>query len=151
MKNKRALIFIAALLAVTALCAFRHLTTRTEVALGTIIVSVGGSDRTIAFDNLTLHSVEGEIVNGKGETTPVNAVGVHLADALRNAQVDVGKLTALTIMASDEYRAVLTGDEVRDSDKAWLIFQEDGGLQLIVFGDPNSKRNVSDAVRMEVQ
>lgn len=151
MKNKRALIFIAALLCLTAAAAVLHLTSRTEIAPGSILLTADGREKTVAVSALPLRPVEGEIVNGKGETIAVSAPGIPVSALLEHAQIDAEGVSTLSVIAADEYRARLTGDEIRESGKAYLVLEDDGSLRLIVFGDPDSKRNVTDAVRMEVQ
>lgn len=150
MKNKRPLILIAALVCATVAAAFLHLSTRTQAAPGSIYVSDGGRERILRFDDLPLVDIEGEIVNGKGETLAINARGVSLSVALEEAGIDPESISGLTVVADDEYRAELTGGEVR-ARAACLVRQEDGGVRLIVFGDPDSKRSVSGVARMEVQ
>ena len=57
----------------------------------------------------------------------------------------------VTVTADDEYSAVVTAEELAAPDKVYLIAQEEDGVQLVVFGDSNSKRNVSNVVRVTVE
>lgn len=149
MKNKRLAFLFAALALIVILAAAWHLNTRKEIAPGSLLVQHDGREITVNVDDLSPVHVHGEIVNGKGETMPVDASGVLVSDILKNAGVE--EFTALTVVASDEYRAGLAAGEIYEDGRVWLTVQEDGSLRLIVFGDPDSKRNVTDAVRMEVQ
>lgn len=151
MKHRFSLILIAVLLAITALCAFLHLSGRTDADPGELIVCSEGRQHTIDFDNLPQHSIKGEIVNGKGDVLPVSGSGASLSDVLISAGIDPEKLTLATVIASDEYHAELTGNEICQPEKAWLLLQEDGSFRLIVFGDPDSKRNVTNVVRVEAE
>ena len=45
----------------------------------------------------------------------------------------------------------VTAEELAAPDKVYLIAQEEDGVQLVVFGDSNSKRNVSNVVRVTVE
>lgn len=53
------------------------------------------------------------------------------------------------IEAQDAYQVVIAYQEVQ-ADKAHLLKQEDKGLRLIVFGDPNSKRSLSDVCKIMI-
>ena len=75
-------------------------------------------------------------------------MGVPVAEILKS--VDAAEFSTVTVVADDEYRADLTAAEAEDEQNVFFVLQEDGGLQLIVFTDNNSKRNVSNVVRMEV-
>ena len=45
----------------------------------------------------------------------------------------------------------MTLAELDEEGKVWLLRNEDDTYQLIVFGDPNSKRAVRDVQRIEVK
>lgn len=149
-KRSIALTAIILLAALTAFAAVWHLTTRTAVDEGDLLVTYGSHSTALKLDGLSFTHVEGEVVNGKGEVKEIDAQGISLADALSGAGVSPDPVSKVTVIAADEYRAELSGDEVRESDVAWLIQQSDG-VQMIVFGDPNSKRNVTHVVRLEVE
>ena len=149
MKGKRiTYLALAALLAVTAVIAVVHSATRDKVPEGALLIEHAGRQSTVAVDELPLGPVRGTVVNGKGEERTVEADGILLAEVLRAA--DIADAASATVTADDEYSAQVTGEELAAPDKVYLIRQEDGGLQLIVFGDENSKRNVSGAVKVTV-
>ena len=149
MKGKRiAYLALAALLAVTAVIAVVHSVTRDKAPEGALLIEYAGDRKIIAVDELPLAPVRGTVVNGKGEERTVEADGILLAEVLRAA--DIADAASATVTADDEYSAQVTGEELAASDKVYLIRQEDGGLQLIVFGDENSKRNVSGVVKITV-
>lgn len=146
MRNRITPMIIAALLAITALAAAWHLNTRTETESGALTVAYSDSTIILHINNLPMTDIRGEIVNGIGETRVIVAKGITLADVLKT--VSIQSFECIAVTASDEYSAELFPTDLPNAN---FILQEDGSLQLIVFGDPNSKRNVSNAVRMEVQ
>lgn len=141
-------VLICVIVLVTAVVACFYLTTRTAVSEGTLRIEHGSQVLELSLDQLEWTSVQGTIRNGKGEESTVDALGILLADVLKAANVEV---STVTITADDEYSAKVTPEEIADPGKVYLIREEDGGIQLIVFGDENSKRNVSNVVRLTVQ
>lgn len=149
MKGKRiAYLALAALLAVTAVIAVIHSATRDKAPEGALLIEHAGRRSAVAVDELPVAPVRGTVVNGKGEERTVEADGILLAEVLKAA--GIGDAASATVTADNEYSAQVTGEELSAPDTVYLIRQEDGGLQLIVFGDSNSKRNVSGAVKVTV-
>lgn len=140
---------ICVIVLITAVVACFYLTTRTAVSEGTLRIEHGSQVLELSLDQLEWTSVQGTIRNGKGEESAIDAQGILLADVLKAA--NVGEFSTVTITADDEYSAKVTPEEIADPGKVYLIREEDGGIQLIVFGDENSKRNVSNVVRLTVQ
>ena len=136
MKNKKLIIIIALLIALTAIIAVIHLTMRTPEVEGEVLIN-GESVKISSFD---MSPVTGTVVNGKGEEKQIDAQGVILSE------VCGGEFSTATVTASDEYSAV-----VNNGDDAYLILSDDGSLRLIVFGDNNSKRDVKDVVRIDFE
>lgn len=149
MKGKRIVyLALAALLALTAVMAVVHGVTRDKAPEGALLIERAGSRSTVTVDELPLSPVRGTVVNGKGEERTIEADGILLAQALEAA--GIVDAASATVTADDEYSAQVTGEELAAPDKVYLIRQEDGGLQLIVFGDSNSKRNVSGVIKISV-
>ena len=141
---------ILILILVTAAVAVFHLTTRAAVSEGMIRVEFAdGQAEELSLEKLKPVPVQGTVVNGKGEERTIDAQGILLSDVLR--EVGVTDFSAVTVTADDEYSAQVTAEEVVEPDKVYLIQQEEGGMQMIVFGDENSKRKVSNVVRLLVQ
>ena len=137
MKKRFTPIFIAALLVLTAIAAAWHLTARTPDTPGAIAVTFGENQTILHAGALTLTDLQGEIVNGKGETIFINAQGVSLPDLLAAAGAE--NASAAAAIASDAYSARLTAGEF---DRAYIILQDDGSFRLVVFSDPDSRRAV---------
>lgn len=141
---------ILILILVTAAVAMFYLTTRTAVPEGALRVEFAdGKAAELSLEELELVSVQGSVVNGRGEERAINAQGILLSDVLREA--GAAEYSMVTVTADDEYSAQVAAEEIAASGTVYLIQQEEGGMQLIVFGDENRKRNVSNVVRLSVQ
>ena len=148
-KIEPAKIIVIVLIFVTAIVAVIYLNTRTSVSKGALLVEYGGQTLELPLEQLELTAVHGIVVNGKGEERTIYAQGILLSQVLREA--GVMDFSEVTVTADDEYSARVSAGEAAEADKVYLIRQDEGGMQLIVFGDGNSKRNVSNVVRLSVQ
>ena len=150
-QSKLIVIIIAVLLVLTAALTVLHLSTREQVPEGALAVHVGENVSYVDLSSLQTEAVSGTVINGKGEAMEVNAQGVEVAELLRTAGVDLTAIGSVTITASDEFSAVLSGNEVNEEGKAYLAEDEDGSMKLIVFGDGNMKRNVRNVESIYVE
>ena len=148
MKKNKMIWVLAVVLLATAAGAVWHLSTRTEVPEGKLLVTYEGKETEIAVSKLNLQTVQGTISNAKGDKRDIDAMGVRVAAVL--AEAGVTQCNGVAVVAEDEYRAELTAEEAFSEEGVYFILQEEGGVQLIVFADTNSKRNVSNAARLEV-
>ena len=148
-KVEPAKVIVIALVLITAMVAVFYLNTRTAAPKGTLLIEYGGQTLELPLEQLKLTAVQGTVVNGKGEGRTVDAQGILLDQILREAGIT--EFSEVTVTADDEYSAVVTAEEVTEAGKVYLIRQDGGGMQLIVFGDSNSKRNVSNVVRLSAQ
>lgn len=147
-KIKPIYIVIAALVLLTAVAAAVHFATRANVRPGMLRVEYGGKAVELAVGELELAPVRGAVRNGKGEERTVDGQGVLLGRVLE--QAGVGAYAAVTVTSDDEYSAAVTAEEAADPGRAYLLLEEDGSLRLVVFGDENSKRNVSNVKLVSV-
>lgn len=147
-RNRVVVLIIIALVAVTALAAVIHLTTRVSVPEGVLLVETAGQTKEVAWGRLELMSVQGTLINGKGEERTIEAQGILLRDMLEGIGASVE--TEVTVIAEDEYSASVTAEEIKADGQVYLAATDDGGIQLVVFGDSNSKRNVSGVARLVV-
>ena len=141
---------IAVLIALTAVFAIIHSAARTEVPDGALLVSCGGEKKYVDLTSLDTVSVRGSVVNGKGEKSDVNTQGVPLADVIENAGFDPNGAVTVKVTADDEFSAELSGDELNEDGKAYLVSEDDGSMRLVVFGDSNAGRNVRNVVSVEI-
>lgn len=148
MKNKMRVLLLAALGLLTVVAALYHAATREDVPLGILRVEVLGDTFDVPLDGLKISDVSGSIVNGKGESRSVEATGILLLDILR--EVGISSFGQVVVCADDEYSAVVFSDEVYADAAVYLLIDGDERPQLVVFGDPDSKRNVTDVIRLVV-
>lgn len=147
-KNRPAILLLAVLLAVTAAAAGIHLSTRQTAQMGTVLVECGGKVEELSLDRVELTAVRGTVINGKGEERRVDAQGAPLSAVL--AEAGITSYTQAAVTADDEYSVTVTQEEAAAPDRVFLIVQEGERTQLLVFGDPNSKRNVTNVIRLTV-
>lgn len=141
MKTKKQIIgIILLLLMITSVLVSVNLLSRDKIPKGAIMVDSNDSIDYIFLSRLTLSEVSGTMVNGRGEQTYIRAQGIPLF-----LLTDEGCRFA-TVIASDEYRAVVSADE---TDSAFLFLCEDGSTRLIVFGDDSAKRDVKNVEKVE--
>ena len=148
MKKKTLIWIIAAIAVVTAVLAVVHLTTRQAPDGDSVLVTAGGKTVAVSGKDLAFVPVEGTTVNGKGEEKQISGEGIALRDLLNKA--GVGAAGQVTVYADDEYSAAVSADELAEEGRVWLLHTEEG-FRLIVFGDGNSKRDVKNVARIEVQ
>lgn len=150
-KNSKIVIaVIAVLITLTAVLAIVHSATRTEVPDGALLVSCGGENKYVDLNSLETVSVRGSIVNGKGKKSDIDTQGVLLADVIKGAGFDPNGAAAVRVTADDEFSAELSGDELNEEGKAYLVGENDGSMRLVVFGDSNAKRNVRNVVSVDI-
>ena len=148
MKKKTAFLLVVAVLLLTAVLAAVHLTTREQVETGQLVVSYQNKQQEVVFAQLPLQQIQGTISNAKGQTFSVDAKGLSAEAFL--AELNITGFSKMTVVADDEYRAEVSAAEIAAEDTVALILQEDGGVQMVVFPDSNSKRNVTNVIRVEV-
>ena len=148
MKIHKALAFILVLALLTGIAAWFHLSSREEVAEGTVQIVVDGRAQTVRLADLNYEPVSGVRVNGKGESISVEGEGISVKDLLETQAA--ASCTKVTVISDDAYTAELMAEEIAEDGKAYLLL--DGAyLRLVVFGDQNSKRSVSKVVQIIVE
>ena len=138
MKNRKLIILTIVLLILAAAFAVLHLSSRETVAENSVQLSADGKIHEISLSDLSLTAISGVRVNGKGEQIPVDGKGISLTDLLKN--YNVSAYSKVTVVSDDSYSAEVSADEAENAN--FLV--EDGQLRLVVFGDSDSKRSVSN-------
>ncbi len=148
-KRSRIFVLIAALAALTAAAAAVRLAVWEGVSEGVLRIESSGTTTDVVFSELELGEVKGTVINGKGEEKSVDARGVSLSGLLDQCQIT--GFAEVTVEADDAYSAAVAAEEIAVPEKVYLIAQEDGGVKMVVFGDSNSKRSVSNVVCLKVR
>ncbi len=124
-------------------------TNRANIVPVSVIVRSRTKSATISRDTIHLERVEGVLINGKGEEQPISARGTPLREILEEVGIEAKVMAK--VIASDEYSAAVSAVDIAAEDKVYIILGENGRLRMIVFGDPDSKRDVNDIERIEVE
>ena len=150
MKKHRAMIFIIILLVITGIMAMVYLNDREDIPENAIELSVRSESQYIDIEKIKYENVSGSRVNGKGEKIEVNASGLSLEKVLNDDGIT--EYDTISVVADDAYSAEITAKEMQDGLEAYLI-QEEGEerLRLVVFGDKDSKRSVSNVAQIVVE
>lgn len=132
-----------------AILTILHLTDDRIVEQGQVEIIGKGQKSFAGESDIARIRVKGELVNGKGESVRIDAQGSLLEDVLTSAGINPAEVAVLKITAQDEYTAEVSGEELLEADKVYLIREGDGSYTLVVFGDSNSKRKVRNVTRIE--
>ncbi len=149
MKTNKVKIFVIVLLNFTIIVAFLHLNTRENVAEGTLLISTEDTSVTVDISKFNYEQVTGIRMNGKGEEIEVNAPGISLNSILE--QEKIRNYTKVIVYSDDSYSAEILAEELETENKVFFIVEEEKTLRLVVFGDTNSKRSVSNVVKIVVE
>ena len=150
--SKTMKILMLALLLVTVIVAGAYLALRAQVPEDAIVLEYGSTTYIVDLQGIKMTEIHGERMNGKGEVKPVDGMGFHLQDLVAWTLGKDFTCDTVTITASDGVSAEITADELNEEGKVVLLWnEEDGRLQLIVFGDSDSKRSVKQVERIEVK
>ncbi len=152
--RKKSIAAAIVLLVITCIASVIYLRSRNEVPKGDLAVVF--EDKTVLIDPFggSLVPVRGVTVNAKGQEKDVDETGIALKDAISKSGLGGSGFTKARVVASDEYSAVISFDEINEEGRAYLAKQqEDDGstsARLCVFGDSDSKRQIKNVVRIEL-
>ena len=165
MKKKQWIILVAVIVLAAAAVIVGFHVRNTQLAKETkdaITLIVGGAEKRIPIADLDREDFSGEMVNGKGDRFTRTCRGVELSALLAGQGIAVDSVTGVKATSADQYSAQLTGDEIREGGRVYLAVRIDGkavegidagtaGVQLLVFGDPDSKRAVRYLSVLEIE
>ena len=120
--------------------------------LAGLVIQNDGNEITVAWDEIDRAPFEGDLANGKGEITHSTYEGSELRTLLEANGIEISEDSVISVTGEDGYSAELTGTEILEKGKVYVALSQNGamienteggqGAQLVVFGDPNSKREV---------
>ena len=148
MKKSKVVFLIFLLVVLTGVLAAVHLTTRDKVGENEVQLTYQDKTYSIEYKKLDLEQVTGTRVNGKGEEKKVEASGILLRKLLEEKNIE--EYSQVTVVSDDSYSAKIAAEEIKEEEKAYLLLQEEE-LRLVVFGDENSKRSVSNVKQIVVE
>jgi len=149
--SKKLKIIIAALLLLTAVVAVIHLGNQKDVKC--LLINYAGEEIAVSFEDLNKQEFSGELIDGKGDVTSHVYTGVLLKDLLAEKGIELSTVSGLKITSADNYSVEFGKDEVLAEDRLYAATVADGkaiegidpgteGVQIIIFGDENSRRCV---------
>ena len=158
--SRKLILFMGLLLAATVILAAVHLSTQEKVDC--MVIKTPQGNIPVAFVDLEKENFSGELVDGKGDVTAHNYTGILLRTLLEEKGIDLTRVTGITVTSADNYCVELTAREVLQTQNIYLAVTADGaqipgidpktsGVQLIVFGDPDSRRCVRYAQIIAIQ
>lgn len=151
---------IILLVAITAIVAAVHLRNQDTVAC--MVISQGDQQINLSFEDMDNGAFSGELTNGKGNVTHHEYTGILLRELLEQKGIDLARISCVTVTSADNYSVEFTVEEVLQADKVYVAITADGekiegidpgtdGVQLIVFGDANSRRCVRFAQKITIE
>ncbi|MDO4465706.1 MAG: hypothetical protein Q4C49_01715 [Bacillota bacterium] len=148
MKKRRLAIVTIALALIVGVCSWMYLGNRTAIPENCIELVYENKTSYVDLDKLDLKEVTGETINGKGEVNTIHSNGIELKDVLENHKIT--SYENVTVEADDAYSAVVGKEEIDEKEKVYVLVEEEKA-SLVVFGDPNSKRNVRNVIRITAE
>ncbi len=151
---------VVLLLAVTAVVAAVHLNNQQDIAC--MVLLQEDQETAVTFQDLDRVPFSGELIDGKGDVTFHQYTGVLLRELLESKGVDLDKLSGVTVTSADQYSVSFAKEEILQRDCVYAAVTADGkaiegidpgsdGVQIIVFGDPNSRRCVRYAQKITIE
>ena len=150
----------ALLLVATGIVAAVHMNNQEPVEC--MVILQNGQETKVSFDDLEQGAFSGELINGKGDVTSHEYTGILLRTLLENKSIDPTGITGVTVTSADNYGVEFTPEEILQDGKVYAATTADGakiegidpgtdGVQVIVFGDENSRRCVRYAQKITIR
>lgn len=156
--SKKLKILLVAMLVLTCAVAVFHRNSQETVSC--MVIKTPEKEIAVDFSDLDQEAFSGELVNGKGDVTFHSYTGILLRDLLEAKGIHAEDFSVFTVTSADNYTASYTAQEILETESVYAAVTADGkpvagidagtdGVQIIVFGDPDSKRCVRYAVMIE--
>lgn len=154
--SRKMKVLVAVLLAVTGIVAVIHKNSQKDIPC--MVIRQGDQEISVDFSDLDRMEFSGELVDGKGTVTSHTYRGVRMKDLLSTKGME---LSDITVTSVDNYTVKFIRGEIQQENKVYVAVTVDGepiegidpgtaGVQIIVFGDPNSRRCVRYASIIEM-
>lgn len=151
---------IILLIAITAIVAAIHI--GNQDTLAGLVISQGDHQINVSFADMDSGSFSGELTDGKGDVTYHNYTGILLRELLVRKGIDLSRISCIRVTSADNYSVEFTAGEILQADKVYAAITADGrkiegidpgtdGVQIIVFGDANSRRCVRFAQKITIE
>ena len=96
------------------------------------------------------------------QDVPADLILLHDGEQIELSLEDLQQTSFSEVRAADQYAATVTGEEICEQDRIYLAVTEDGepvegidegtpGIEMVVFGDSDSKRCVRCVVEIEMK
>ena len=157
--SKKLKIAIAAWLIITIIVSAIHLSKQED--LSCMLIKYAGKEIEVSFEDLDKQAFSGQLIDGKGDVTSHVYSGILIKDLLQDKGIDLSNFSSLKVTSADNYSVVFTREEILADDRVYAATVADGktiegidsgeaGVQIIVFGDENSRRCVRFAAVIEL-
>jgi len=157
--NKKMIAIVIAVLALTFIVSAVHLKNQEPIAC--MVIKTKDGTIPVAFEELSDCEFTGSLMNGKGEVSEHTYTGILLKDLLKQKGIAVPEMMNVCVISADHYSARFTSAEVNDDAKVYIAVAVDGapmegidpetkGVQVIAFGDKDSRRCVRYAAVIEI-
>jgi hypothetical protein len=161
---KKALLTIA-LISMVILCITSCAVTASDItAAKLILVCKDGRQSTIGMDELKDMAITDFKTEQEGCTHTIEKNthrGILLRDILKQAGVDMDKLTELDVTAADDFKKIYTKAQIDAPEKMYLVFEIDGKppadpsgnncFYIVVRDDPGKSNWTKYPVKIEVR
>lgn len=142
--KKRILVIVLTCVFLSVIFTLINLLTHPDIPEGVIRIECKNDKYLIKVDEIKTVEVSGQMINGKGEARDITKEGILLSNLISEYCDDFSKVK---VISDDEYYAELSASEILNEEKAYILITETTA-RLLVFGDKDSKRNVSNVKRI---
>lgn len=149
MRSRKIIFFSVVVGLLTAFAALQHFAGYQQVPEDQLLISTDEKIVYVDIQNLEYKTVTGTRVNGKGESIPIEMPGIAMKELLDWAGFE--DYDRVTVAAEDSYQAEVTAEEISEEGQVYLLKEDQKRLRLVVFGDEDSKRSISDVVKITVR
>ena len=154
--------FIAIVLLLLATCIVAAVHLENQEAIACMVILQGDRRITVSFADLDRSSFSGSLTDGKGDVTSHAYTGILLRELLEEKGIDLSRCSGVTVTSADNYSVEFTKEEILRENCVYVAITADGakiagidpgsdGVQIIVFGDANSRRCVRYARKITIK